>query len=162
MREHHNISRAIPLAIGLLLIGCARTPRPEPPRAVTHISRETVERFVEARRLSQQLRIGIATLARKGRGPFLSETQLSPALLSGLRERKRDYFRLREGLFDVAFFHASAIVERADASGLPALLLRTSLSVMAAADLVHDPLSGRDGETLYVRLLGERYRLAPR
>jgi hypothetical protein len=95
-----------------------------------------IDRYVDGHQRSLVLRANIEGFAKTVREESSVKGRSSPALLGRLQDLKREYFTIREILFESVFFHASAIVERADGKSLRALLLKTSLSLLAATDLV--------------------------
>lgn len=94
-----------------------------------------VGRHEQAHRESLVLRRTLADLQRSFPQEVLAEGSPSPWFLDRLRQHKREYFAVRETLFDVAFLNASAIVEAPEGRDLRSILLRTSLSLLAGADL---------------------------
>jgi hypothetical protein len=101
---------------------------PEPP--------VEIDGFLQARQRSQALRTQLEVLPRGVREQFLRDAHPSEDLLTRLRVLKREYFTVRESLFETAFLHASAIVERPEERTLPSVLVRTSLALMAGVEAV--------------------------
>ena len=118
-------------AIGTALLAAGVAPAegvtPTPPAAAE------LQRFAEARLGSTALRGRLAAVAREAR----DAPDLSPELRQRLREERQAYFALREPLFELAFLHASAIVERRPILGR-ATLLRVSLALLAGTELVEN------------------------
>ena len=133
-----RMASATLLLIILFLIACQHTPSsrlesdvvPEPP--------VEIDGFLQARQRSQALRTQLEVLPRGVREQFLRDAHPSEDLLTHLRVLKREYFAVRESLFETAFLHASAIVERPEERTLPSVLVRTSLALMAGVELLRN------------------------
>lgn len=95
-----------------------------------------VARYEQAHRDSLLLRHNLADLQRSFPQELLTASSPSPWVLDRLRRHKREYFGVREVLFDVALLNASAIVETPEGHKLRSILLRASVSLLAGTDLV--------------------------
>jgi hypothetical protein len=110
------------------LASSAATParRPTPPPAA-----DRLQRFAEARLAGEAFRTRLQAIARAARDDPAGAAERADAL----RAERPAYFGLRETLFELAFLHASAVVERRPALDR-GLLLRASLALMAGTELV--------------------------
>ena len=95
-----------------------------------------VTRYDDARARSAALRAELERLAVRARQELGATGRGALPTLESLRRHKREYFALREALFELALLHASAIVERMPFNDLRLPLVRTSLSLLAGTDLV--------------------------
>jgi len=97
-----------------------------------------IERYVNAHRRSVLLRADIEGFSTLARQESLAKAEQSSESLIRFQNFKREYFAVREALFEITFLYASAIVERPAGRDLRSLLLKTSLSLLTAADLVQN------------------------
>jgi hypothetical protein len=95
-----------------------------------------VTRYDDAHARSAALRAELERLAGRVRSDLTGAGRVGPPTLESLRQHKREYFALRETLFELALLHASAIVERMPGRDPRLTLVRTSLSLLAGTDLV--------------------------
>lgn len=125
------------LVLPVLLPACQLK---SPPRPYGESARSSTDvgRYQEAHRRSLILRRDLADLPRRFPQELLAEDVPSPWFLERLRVHKREYFAIRETLFEIGLLHAAAIVETPDGRGLRSIILRTSLSLLAGTDLVRN------------------------
>lgn len=123
------------LVLPVLLPACQYTSSSPPQTAPTNSFLQEVERYANARQRSLELRKGLEAIAK---APAKGSPNKIEDLLPRLREQKREYFAVREILFETAMLHASAVVERPERQNLNSILLRTSLALMAGTDLVRN------------------------
>jgi len=134
-RRKSTFGRTVLLATltSILLLSACRYAPPLPPQSpLPNSLLKEAEAYAKARDRSLELRKAIEGIAR-------DMPQGSPAdLISRLRGYKREYFAVREILFETAMLNASAIVEQLDRESLDPVLLRTSLALMAGTALVQN------------------------
>lgn len=128
---------SVALALILSLLGCVRI-TPLPPQSTPPNLLPEIERYVNAHQRSLVLRTNIEGFSKIVRQESSAKGGTTSELLIRLQDLRREYFAVREALFEITFLHASAIVERPAGQDLRPLLAKTSLSLMAAADLLQN------------------------
>src|SRR6266542_3453250 len=95
-----------------------------------------VARYAAAHRRSVELRSGFAGWAARASRQSVAGEVVTAELEEQLRGLKREYFAIRETLFELALLHASAVVEEPGRRDQRERLVEISLSLMAGTDLV--------------------------
>ncbi len=95
-----------------------------------------VARYADAHRRSVELRAGFAGWAARASRQSVAGEVVTAELEEQLRGLKREYFAIRETLFELALLHASAVVEEPGRRDQRERLVEISLSLMAGTDLV--------------------------
>ena len=124
-------------AVALLLVlpGCQTITLP-PSHSEAGIPPHEIARYADAHQRSVFLRTNLGELSRIVRQQLLEGGFAAPETLERIRDSRREYFALRETLFEIAFLHASAIVQVPTPENLYSVLLRSSLALLAGTDLV--------------------------
>jgi hypothetical protein len=123
--------------VALSLPACQSKLSP-PPRAEATNPPLEIATVTDARARSVLLRRQLAHLSQTARQEESAQGRASREVFGLLRTHKREYFALRETLFRIALLRAAAIVERPEGQDLRYLLLRMSLALSAAIDLVEN------------------------
>jgi hypothetical protein len=95
-----------------------------------------VARYADAHRRSVELRAGLAGWGARASRQSMAGEVVAADLGEQLRGLKREYFALRETLFELALLHAPAVVEEPGRRDQRERLVEISLSLMSGTDLV--------------------------